>query len=124
VARGVAVTARVEDRAAQATVEGVVPAGAGNLYIVNAVIPNADGELLAGSAAMLALPQGRRPAVVVPVAALRREGDLVGVTIRAPAGDDVRWIRVGAALGEVVEVVAGLRPGDQVVVPTAVTGDR
>ena len=124
VTRGADVTATVEGRAVRATVEGVVPAGAGNLYTVNAVIPNRDAALLAGSAATLALPQGRRPGVVVPTAALRREGDLVGVTIRGPAGDDIRWIRVGAARGDLVEVVAGLRPGDQVVIPRPALEER
>ena len=123
-ARGTAVTATVEDSAVAGTVEGVVPAAAGNLYMVNAVVPNPDGTLLAGSAATLALPQGRRPAVMVPLAALRREGDLVGVTLRGPNGDDVRWIRLGAAHGDLVEVVAGVRPGERVVIPAAAAEGR
>lgn len=123
-ARGVAVTATIEGRPVPAIVEGVIPAAAGNLYAVNAVVVNRDGALLAGSAATLALPQGRRPAIVVPIAALRREGDLVGVTVRGPEGDDIRWVRVGAPLGDLIEVVAGLRAGEHVVVPRAAPEDR
>jgi len=124
VARGAPVTATIEGRQVPATVEGVIPAAAGNLYTVNAVVGNRDRALLAGSAATLALPQGRRPAIVVPVAALRREGDLVGVTVRGPEGDDIRWVRIGAPLGDLVEVVAGLRAGEHVVVPRAATEGR
>lgn len=123
-ARGGTVTATVEGRAVPATIEGIVPAPAGNLYTVNAIVPNRDGVFLPGSAATLALPQGRRPAVVVPAGALRREGDLIGVVVRGTAGDDVRWVRVGASRGDVVEVLAGLRPGELVVLPVAGAGGR
>jgi RND family efflux transporter MFP subunit len=123
-ARGAAVRATVEGRVVAATVEGVVPAPVGNLYTVNAIVANGDGALLAGSAATLGLPQGRRRAVLVPAAALRREGDLVGVLVRGVAGDDLRWVRLGASLGDAVEVIAGLRPGEQIVVPPAPIGGR
>lgn len=120
-ARGQAIDALVEGRAARAVVEGIVPAAAGNLYTVNALVANpvAGGAraFLPGSAATLALPLGTRAALVVPARAVTREGDLTGVTLRTPRGDEVRWIRTGVAAGGLVEVTAGLRAGDQVVVP-------
>lgn len=123
-ARGQTVTATIEGQAVPATLEGIVPAEAGNLYRINALVPNpsrgaAGRGLLAGSAATLALPLGTRPALVVPVRALTREGDLTGVTLRTERGDEIRWIRTGATVGDVVEVTAGLRAGDQVVIPPA-----
>jgi hypothetical protein len=48
-----------------------------------------------------------------------REGDLTGVTLRTAAGDDRRWVRLGPTLGAMVEVTAGLQPGDRVVIPAA-----
>ena len=121
-ARGQTIAATIEGRPMYATIEGVVPAEGGNLYRINALVPNpASGRgvraLLAGSAATLALPLGARSALVVPARAVSREGDLTGVTLRTPRGDEIRWVRLGAASGDVVEVVAGLRAGDQVVVP-------
>lgn len=122
--RGVPVAATIEGRTVRATVEGVVPADAGNLYTVNAVVPNADRTLLAGSTATIALPQGTRAALLVPTAALRREGDLTGVIVRTASGDDLRWVRVGRTLNGAVEVTSGLRPDEQVVVPATSATER
>jgi RND family efflux transporter MFP subunit len=108
----------IEGQPVQATIEGVVPAAAGNLYVLNALVPNAQVARLAGSTATLALPAGARTTLVVPAEAVVREGDLTGVMLRGPAGDERRWVRLGPAAGAMVEVTAGLDAGDRVVVPT------
>ena len=115
--RGVKIDATIEETVVRATIEGVVPAMTGNLYTINARVPNPTGALLAGGTATLSLPQGVRTALVVPRSAVSREGDLTGVTVRTAEGDVTRWIRLGRGAGAVVEVLAGLRPGDRVVVP-------
>jgi RND family efflux transporter MFP subunit len=117
VRRGDTVAATVEGARVPATVEGVVPAPAGSVYTVNAIVDNRGGRLLPGSAATLSLPRGARRAVVVPAAAVRREGDLTGVLVRGAAGDELRWVRLGTSSGSGVEVLAGLRAGEQVVIP-------
>ena len=117
--RGQTLTALVESTPVRATIEGIVPAMAGGLYTINALVPNADSALLVGSRATLILPTGQRRVVVAPALSVVREGDLTGVTLRTAQGDDRRWVRLGQALGETVEVTAGLRTGDQVVIPTA-----
>lgn len=115
-ARGAQVSALVEDVPVTAVVEGVVPAG-GSLYTVNALVENGAGLLLPGSAATLALPQGTRTSIVVPLAALRREGDLTGVHVKSGEGAELRWVRVGGIVADSIEVLSGLRPGEQVRVP-------
>ena len=115
--RGQTLTALVERTPVRATIEGVVPAMAGSLYMINALVPNPNAALLSGSRATLMLPTGQRPALVAPSLAIAREGDLTGVTLRTTQGDDRRWVRLGRTLGEMVEVTAGLQPGDRVVVP-------
>jgi RND family efflux transporter MFP subunit len=117
VRRGQAIAATIEGQPATATVEGVVPGASGNLYTVNALVANPGRAILAGSAATLALPTGTRAARVIPAAAVTREGDLTGVTLRTASGDETRWVRLGRTVGDLVEVTAGLRTGDQVVVP-------
>jgi hypothetical protein len=52
-----------------------------------------------------------------------REGDLTGVRVRSDDGDRLRWIRLGAAHGDLVEVAGGLAAGETILVPTA-TGER
>lgn len=111
------VPATIEGVAATATIEGVVPA-MGSLHAVNALVENRDGRLAAGSAATLALPAGTQRGIAVPVEALVREGDLVGVVVRTEGGDIRRWVRTGAMADGLVEVTSGLRAGDRVVLPT------
>jgi RND family efflux transporter MFP subunit len=115
--RGASILATIEGRDVNAIIEGVVPAAAGNLYTVNAIVANANRALLAGSTASLRLPLGQRPALVVPAGALRREGDLTGVIVRTASADELRWVRVGHVSASMAEVTSGLRAGDTIVVP-------
>ncbi|CAN5198214.1 N/A [soil metagenome] len=115
--RGQHVNALVEGRTVEAIVEGVVPATAGNLYTINALVANPTGTLLAGSTATIRLALGTRPGILVPTRALVHEGDLVGVILRTPDGDHTRWIRAGGTYDLMTEVTAGLRAGDVVAMP-------
>jgi len=117
--RGTTLAARIEDVPATAVVEGVVPAG-GSLYTVNAIVDNRAGEYLAGSAASLALPQGTRSSLLLPRTAVRHEGDLTGVLVRSGDHSELRFVRLGRAGADSVEVLAGLRAGEQVLIPTTV----
>ncbi len=111
--RGQKLDATIEQQPASATVEGVVPAQGGGVYTVNALVANPAGAFLPGSAATLAIPDGKRTAILVPATALVREGDLVGVRVRTGTASELRWIRIAAPrAGGVVEVLSGLRAGD------------
>ncbi len=116
--RGQLITVRLEGQTVNGTVEGVVPSS-GNLYTVNAVVDNAGGSYLAGSAAAILVPQTERRVMLVPAAALVHEGDLVGVRRRFAAGDGITWVTTGAAVGTEVEVLSGLAAGDSVIIPGA-----
>ncbi|NIP79748.1 MAG: efflux RND transporter periplasmic adaptor subunit, partial [Gemmatimonadetes bacterium] len=122
IGRGDTLSARIEGRPARAVVEGVVPSATGALYTVNAVVDNDGRRFLPGSAATLRLPQGERTAVVVPRSAVLRRGDLTGVRVKRDGGADLRWVRLGRDLGETVEVLSGLQPGDVVLLPDEAEG--
>jgi RND family efflux transporter MFP subunit len=113
--RGAPVEALIEGIPASAVVEGVVPASAGGLYTVNALVENRAGRFLPGSAAALLLAVGQRRAVLVPARAVVREGDLTGVDLVAGGRVQRRWVQIGRARGDQVEVLAGLAGGEQVV---------
>ena len=115
--RGQSIGAIIEGQPVRAVVEGVVPTAAGNLYAINALVANPGGRMLPGSTATLLLPTGARHTLVVPVTAISRQGDLTGVTLRTNEGDQTRWVRLGRSAKNMVEVNAGLRAGDRVIVP-------
>ena len=115
--RGQSLAATIEGQPVTAAIEGAVPALTGNLYTINALVTNPRGALLAGSAATLVVPTGTRTALIVPKTAIVHEGDLTGVILRTAQGDERRWVRLGLASGELIEISAGLRSGDRVVLP-------
>jgi RND family efflux transporter MFP subunit len=112
---GATAWATIGDTAVRATIEGVVPAGP-NLYTVNALVPNTGGRFMSGSAATLALPRGTRRAILVPTAAVVRQGDLAGVRAVAAGHPTLRWVKLGRAMNGSVEVLSGLAAGDTVLV--------
>lgn len=117
-ARGATLAATIDGVDVTAKVEGVVPAGAGNLYTVNALVANPKHTYRAGSAAVVHLPLGSKTGLMVPQAAIVRDGDLVGVIVRKNGTDDRRWVRIGVSTPTHVEVLSGLSAGDVIVVPT------
>lgn len=122
--RGTVLDAVIEGELASAVIEGVVPAPGASLYTVNAIVENGEGRYLPGGAATLSLPGAVQQSLVVPAAALVRRGSLIGVNVRTEAGTELRWIRLGPAFGDSVEVSAGIRAGDQVLVPASGAAGR
>lgn len=121
--RGARLDARIEQVPAVAIVEGISP-GAGAVYTVNAIVENPRGMYAPGGAAELSIRSGSRTAILIPVSALVRQGDLVGVRVMTGAGPDLRWLRLGDVRGETVEVLSGIRAGDRVEVKPAEEGER
>ena len=95
-------------------------AGAAGLFTVNAIVDNPASLLPATGAATLALPQEMRTTILIPVQAVRRQGDLTGVQLLRDDAVITRWVRLGVELGDSVEVVSGLRNGDRILVPAPV----
>jgi RND family efflux transporter MFP subunit len=123
-APGARLDGTIEDQPVEAVVEGVAPTPTGALYTVNAIVANPRGGHPAGGAATLRIPRGTRSGILIPAAALVREGDLTGVRVRTAAGLELRWVRLGLATDGAIEVLSGLRPGARVFVPQADEGGR
>lgn len=117
--RGASVDVTIEGVQTTARVEGVVPAANGSLYTINAIVDNRNGALPSGGSAALRVGEGTRTALFVPAHAVRREGDLTGVTATSGGVTTTRWIRTGEPRGSMVEVLAGLADGDTVWVPAS-----
>lgn len=115
--KGQALEAQIESQAARAIIEGAVPAPAGAVYTVNALVENPKRAFLPGSAATLRIPDGLRTAILIPASALVREGDLTGVRVKTGATTALRWVKLGApcATAGCIEVLSGLTAGDVIV---------
>jgi len=115
--RGSVVGVLVEGHPVRGEVEGVVRAQAGNMAQVNVVVANPDRGFLSGSSAVVLLPRGTGAALVIPAAAVLRQGDLVGVEVVVADRAERRWVRLGRSLPDgLVEVLSGLSAGDVVLV--------
>jgi hypothetical protein len=120
--KGQSLDADIEGHAARAVIEGAVPAPAGAVYTVNALVENPKNEFTSGGAATLRIPDGIRKAILIPATALAREGDLTGVRVMTGRTTALRWVKVGdrcpagSADAACVEVLSGLAAGDVIVV--------
>lgn len=73
--------------------------------------------LTPGMYARLRLPLPEARGVVVPRGALKRVGQLTLVEVLTDAGPVSRPVTPGAEVGEQVEILSGLTPGEQIIVP-------
>jgi cobalt-zinc-cadmium efflux system membrane fusion protein len=118
---GVPVTVtRLSDGAtARTTLERVLPgtATASQSTVARATLANADGLWRPGSAVKARITVQQQPAaLVVPVAALQTFRDWDVVFVRVGDTYEVRPLELGKRDAARVEVLSGLRAGDQVVV--------
>ncbi|MBL0170066.1 MAG: efflux RND transporter periplasmic adaptor subunit [Gemmatimonadaceae bacterium] len=117
--RGQVLNATVDGNPVVAKVEGIVPAGSGNQFTVNAIVDNRRAAIRTGSSATLFIPIGTRHALLVPLSAIVRDGDLTGVIVRGAQRDERRWIRLGVTIAGRVDVTSGLEAGEDIVIPAA-----
>jgi cobalt-zinc-cadmium efflux system membrane fusion protein len=99
--------------------ERVLPntATASQSTVARATLDNADGLWRPGSAVQARITVAQQPAaLVVPLSALQTFRDWDVVFIRVGDTFEVRPLELGQRDGQRVEVLSGLKPGDQVVV--------
>ena len=99
-------------------VEALVPVAnpGSRTFQVRVVVPNVDRSIGSGMFTRVGFPKGMRPALLVPIDAVVREGQLRGVYAVVDGKARLRWVRLGRVLGEKVEVLSGLEAGIEVVV--------
>lgn len=117
--RGATVRATIDGQGVTGTVEGVVPSSAGGVYTVNVIVVNKGGLLPSGASATVQIPAGQRRALLVPVAAVVRDGDITSVRVSRNGMADLRWVKTGAVRGAQIEILSGVRAGEQVLVARA-----
>jgi cobalt-zinc-cadmium efflux system membrane fusion protein len=115
----VTVTRLSDGATAQTTLERVLPgtATASQSTVARATLANADGLWRPGSAVKARITVEQQPAaLVVPVAALQTFRDWDVVFVRVGDTYEIRPVELGKRDAARVEVLSGLKAGDQVVV--------
>jgi RND family efflux transporter MFP subunit len=108
----------VPDQEFTGSIDQIVPTAdpGSHQFVVKVFIQNPGGTVRSGIFARLVVSRALAEQLMVPAGAIHRRGQLEGVYI---VDDDarahLRWIRTGRTVGEWVEVIAGLEPGETVV---------
>lgn len=89
---------------------------------VRAVLPS---HWPTGIAVTALVPAGMKVGVAVPERVIVRRGQLTGVRVATPAGELIRWVRLGRTVAPLatgddqveprVEILSGLEPGERIV---------
>ena len=73
--------------------------------------------LMPGMFARLMLPLGHSRGILIPQAAVATVGQLTMVNVAADKTAQLRQVKLGRQIGDQVEVLAGLKAGDRIMVP-------
>ena len=73
--------------------------------------------LMPGMFARLMLPLGHSRGILIPQAAVATVGQLTMVKVAADQTAQLRQVKLGRQIGDQVEVLAGLKAGDRIMVP-------
>ncbi len=120
----------LEDAVFEAPLDKIIQAAnpGSRTYDIEAILQSPDDRLKSGMFARVSVPVGTRQAVLVPTQAVIRRGQLTGIWIVREDGiTHLRWVRLGRAIGDKIEVLSGLAGNETVVLSTQqplVEGDR
>ncbi len=103
----------------------IVPASdpSSRSFIVRAPLPSGE-HLQPGMFARATLTGGSETVITVPRDAIEEVGQLDTVRVVSKGRIETRMVSLGRRLGDRIEVLAGLRPGDQVILDSVGTAGR
>jgi RND family efflux transporter MFP subunit len=85
-------------------------------FEIKVFIRNPGGSVMPGMFARIVVSRALSERLMVPREAIRSRGQLEGVfVVGADSRARLRWVRTGRAIGDHVEVLSGLEPGETVV---------
>ncbi|MEZ5557617.1 MAG: efflux RND transporter periplasmic adaptor subunit [Pseudomonadales bacterium] len=117
---GATLTAHVDalDATVDSVVEEIVPSAdpGSRTFLIKVLLP-ALPDLYPGMFARLEIPVGRQARLLLPEEAVQRSGQLEFVYVRTAEGVDRRFVRTGEHFDGRVDIVTGLEPGVEVILP-------
>ncbi len=93
-----------------------------NVFKVRVYLPKKTGGLYPGMFVKTAFQVGETDRLVVPRQALVQRGEVSGVYVVRDGKVGLRQVRVGRIQGDLVEILAGLEPGERVAQDPVVAG--
>lgn len=123
VKRGMAVQVQLDGAAPlmDARIEEIVPAMDAGSRSFTAKIGLRGGLLRSGMFGRVRIPMGEKKALTIPAAALSRQGQVERVYVAEGGIARARLVTTGAARGDSLEILSGLKAGEQIVTPTPPT---
>ncbi len=116
---GMEVRVRIDalGREVKARIEEISPVAdpQSRTFLIKAALPE-EKDLRPGTFGRFLQPCGKKTALLVPAAAVARSGQLEMVRVLEDGQARTRHVKTGKAHGEKVEVLSGLREGEQVLV--------
>lgn len=91
-------------------------------FSVRVDLPEADTGLAPGMAAKVAFVVGEDSRLLLPMSSLVRRSEVVAAYVNGPSGLALRQLRVGHRIGDRIEVLAGLEPGEKVAADPVAAG--
>jgi hypothetical protein len=88
---------------------------------VNAIVRDADGRFAPAAPQRCCSP--REPPGCSCRAPRRPQGDLTRIRVWQGERAELRWVRLGAERGDMVEVLSGLRSGEMIALPRITEGN-
>ncbi|NPB05226.1 MAG: efflux RND transporter periplasmic adaptor subunit [Aquificae bacterium] len=117
---GQAVEVDVDGKLVTGTVKTVAPQvdPMSRSFMVKVSLPEGCKKVVSGKSVYVAVPETKKEKVIlIPKSAIFKWGDFTGVFVVDENGIiRLRFVRVGATYGDKVEILAGLKPGEVIVV--------
>jgi hypothetical protein len=106
-------------------VSEIVPASdpASRIFLVRAPLPSG-GHLQPGMFARATFAAGSETVLTIPSAAVMQIGQLATVRVYSQGTIQTRMVSLGRPFGDRVEVLAGVRPGERVILDRVVTAGQ
>jgi RND family efflux transporter MFP subunit len=110
--------AGANDQVFYGSVDQIIPSAdpGSHQFEIKAFIQNSTGSIRSGMFARLVISRSQKERLMVPVNAVFERGQLEGLyVVDSKKRVQLRWVRTGRVIGNRVEILTGLDPGEYVV---------
>jgi RND family efflux transporter MFP subunit len=110
--------ADAKDQVFYGSVDQIIPSAdpGSHQFEIKAFIQNPAGSVRSGMFARIVISRYQKERLMIPLKAVFERGQLEGLYVVDPGNRiQLRWVRTGRVIGDRIEVLAGLDPGENVV---------